>query len=106
MDRKKAPVIIHPLSLWDYNEEYIVETITKLGWKSPNLKDSNSTNCTLNSFACKNHLEKYNIHPYAFDIAGIVRHGDMAREDGLKKLHQELSQSLIEEVEKELEIDT
>lgn len=105
MDKKKAPVIIHPLCLWDYNEEKILETIIKLGWKLPNLQDSNSTNCTLNAFACKNHMEKYSIHPYAFDIAGIVRHGDMNREIGLKKLHQELSQSLIDEIEKELEFN-
>jgi hypothetical protein len=58
----------------------------------------------LNSLACHNHLQKYGIHPYAFDIAGIVRNGDMSREVGLKKLHQELSQPLIDEVTKELKV--
>jgi hypothetical protein len=59
----------------------------------------------LNSLACHNHLEKYGIHPYAFDIAGIVRNGDMSREVGLEKLRQELSQTLIDEVSKELKVN-
>jgi len=99
---KVGPRILHPLCLWDYNEGKIIETLVELGWNPPDLNDSNSTNCTLNSFACYNHLEKYGIHPYGFDIAGIVRSGDMSREEGLEKLHQELSQPLIEEAANKL----
>ncbi|AKB24230.1 hypothetical protein MSMTP_0761 [Methanosarcina sp. MTP4] len=99
---KEGPRMLHPLCLWDYNEGKILESLVKIGWNPPDLNDSNSTNCTLNSFACYNHLEKYGIHPYAFDIAGIVRSGDMSREEGLEKLHQELSQPLIEEAAKKL----
>lgn len=104
MDKSNPPMIIHPLCMWDYNEDMVVETVTKIGWKPPKLNDSNSTNCKLNSLACHNHLQKYGIHPYAFDIAGIVRNGDMSREVGLEKLHQELSQPLIDEVSKELKV--
>ena len=86
------------------NEDMVLETITKVGWKPPKLNDSNSTNCRLNSLACYNHLEKYGIHPYAFDIAGIVRNGDMSREAGLEKLNQELSQPLVNEVAQELKV--
>ena len=101
---KDIPFMLHPLCLWDYDEDMILETIVELGWNPPDINDSNSTNCTLNSFACYNHLEKYNIHPYAFDIAGIVRSGDMSREEGLEKLHHELSQPLIKEAAKILKI--
>lgn len=101
---KDTPIMLHPLCLWDYDEDIILETIVKIGWNPPDINDSNSTNCTLNSFACYNHLEKYNIHPYAFDIAGIVRSGDMSREEGLEKLHCELSLPLIEEAVKKLKI--
>lgn len=100
-----APKIIHPLCLWDYNEGKILEKIVELGWNPPDISDSNSTNCTLNSFACYNHLQKYGIHPYAFDIAGIVRSGDMSREEGLKKLNQELCQPLILDAAKKLNLD-
>jgi tRNA(Ile)-lysidine synthase TilS/MesJ len=99
-----TPIILHPLCVWDYDEDMILETIVEIGWNPPDINDSNSTNCTLNSFACYNHLEKYNIHPYAFDIAGIVRSGDMSREEGLEKLHQELSLPLIKEAAKKLKI--
>lgn len=99
-----APSMLHPLCLWEYSENKVIETIIGLGWKAPDLSDSNSTNCTLNSFACYNHLEKYGIHPYAFDIAGLVRSGEMPREEGLEKLNQELSQPLIKEVAEKLEI--
>lgn len=90
-----APKIVHPLCMWDYNEDRILEKLVEIGWNPPGINDSNSTNCTLNSFACYNHLQKYGIHAYAFDIAGIVRSGDMSREEGLKKLNQELCQPLI-----------
>ncbi|TGC08308.1 hypothetical protein [Methanolobus halotolerans] len=99
-----VPKIIHPLCLWDYNEERILEKLVDIGWNPPDINDSNSTNCTLNSFACYNHLQKYGIHAYAFDIAGIVRSGDMTREEGLKKLNQELSQPLILNAAKKLNL--
>jgi len=99
-----TPIMLHPLCLWDYDEDIILETIVEIGWNPPDISDSNSTNCTLNSFACYNHLEKYNIHPYAFDIAGIVRSGDMSREEGLEKLHRELSLPLIKEAAKKLKL--
>ncbi|MCQ1535225.1 hypothetical protein FTO70_05885 [Methanosarcina sp. KYL-1] len=101
---KDAPSILHPLCLWDYNEDAILKTLVEIGWNPPDINDSNSTNCTLNSFACYNHLEKYGFHPYAFDIAGLVRSGDMSREEGLEKLHHELSQPLIEEAANKLKL--
>lgn len=104
MDRE-GPKILHPLCLWDYDEDRIIEKLVEIGWNPPNLNDSNSTNCTLNSFACYNHLEKYGIHPYAFDIAGIVRTGDMSREEGIRKLNQELSEPLIKDAAKKLKIE-
>jgi len=97
-----APSILHPLCLWDYSEDKVLETLLKIGWEQPGINDSNSTNCTLNSFACYNHLEKYGFHPYAFDTAGLVRSGEMSREEGIKKLNQELSQPLIEEAAEKL----
>jgi hypothetical protein len=42
----------------------------------------------LNAFANAVHLKQHGFHPYAFEIAGLVREGYMTREDGLKKLSQ------------------
>lgn len=99
---ENVPSILHPLCLWDYNEDIILETLLEIGWELPGINDSNSTNCTLNSFACYNHLEKYGFHPYTFDIAGLVRSGDMPRKEGFEKITQELSQPLIMEAAKKL----
>jgi tRNA(Ile)-lysidine synthase TilS/MesJ len=96
--------ILHPLCLWEYSEDKVLETLLKIGWEQPGINDSNSTNCILNSFACYNHLEKYGFHPYTFDIAGLVRSGEMSREEGLEKINQELSQQLIEEAAKKLNL--
>ena len=99
---ENAPSILHPLCLWEYSEDKVLDALLKIGWEQPGINDSNSTNCTLNSFACYNHLEKYGFHPYAFDTAGLVRSGEMSREEGIMKLNQELSQPLIEEAAKKL----
>lgn len=96
--------MLHPLCLWDYNEEEILKVLGEIGWNPPSINDSNSTNCTLNSFACYNHLKKYGFHPYAFDIAGLVRIGDMSRDAGLEKLHHELSLPLIKEAADKLRL--
>ena len=79
--------------------------LLEIGWEPPGINDSNSTNCTLNSFACYNHLEKYGFHPYAFDTAGLVRSGEMSREEGFEKINQELSKPLIEEAAKKLKLN-
>ena len=76
----------------------------ELGWIDPDLKDHNSSNCLLNAFAIKNHLDKYHIHSYAYDLAALVRQGNMKREDALKKLNGELSESSIEEVQRKLNL--
>ena len=102
---ENAPSILHPLCLWDYSEDKVLETLLKIGWELPGINDSNSTNCTLNSFACYNHLEKYRFHPYAFDTAGLVRSGEMSREEGFEKINQELSKQLIEEAAKKLKMN-
>lgn len=100
-----APSILHPLCLWEYSEDKVLDTLLKIGWEQPGINDSNSTNCTLNAFACYNHLEKYGFHPYAFDIAGLVRSGEMSREEGIEKINQELSRPLIEYAAKKLQVE-
>ncbi len=54
---KTSLSILHPLCLWEYSEDKVLETLLEIGWEQPGIRDSNSTNCTLNSFACYNHLE-------------------------------------------------
>lgn len=77
---------IYPLAFLDYDERKILNEIRSLGWEPPEDTDANSTNCLLNAFANKAHQERFGFHPYAFEIAGLVREGHMTREAGMKRL--------------------
>lgn len=96
--------IIHPFLVWDYNKPEFKKECIQLGWVDPDLKDHNSSNCLLNAFAIKNHLDKYHIHSYAYDMAALVRQGTMKREDALKKLEVNVSDPSIEEVKRKLKV--
>lgn len=95
IDKERWPVNIHPLAFFEYNEESIIEEISKLGWEKPSDTDSNSTNCLLNALANHIHKKKFGFHPYAWEIAGIVRSGSMSREEGIKKLAQDEDPAMV-----------
>ncbi len=95
---------LHPLAFIDYNEEEVLEKVKELGWEEPLDTDSNSTNCLLNSLGVKIHQRRLGFHPYALEIAGLVRAGYMTREEGLAKLLKEPDDKIVEEVKRELSI--
>jgi tRNA(Ile)-lysidine synthase TilS/MesJ len=97
-------MIIHPFLMWDYNKIKFKKECIQHGWIDPDLKDHNSSNCLLNAFAIKNHMDKYHIHSYAYDLASLVRQGNMKREDAMKKLHLNVSDVSIEEVQRKLNL--
>ena len=86
---------LHPLAFLEYSEEAIVRDIQRLGWEMPRDTDANSTNCLLNAFANEAHIRKYGFHPYALEIAGLVREGCMTREAGLGKLSEPADAQVI-----------
>jgi predicted PP-loop superfamily ATPase len=94
-DPDKFPFNVHPMAWEFYNEETILNEITRYGWKAPADTDSNSTNCLLNAYANDIHLTKYKFHPYVWEIANMVREGVMTREDGYHKIYGEQSSELI-----------
>jgi tRNA(Ile)-lysidine synthase TilS/MesJ len=96
--------IIHPFLIWDYDKPKFKKECIELGWIDPDIKDHNSSNCLLNAFAIKNHLDKYHIHSYAYDLAALVRQGNMDREDALKKLQVDISDTSIWEVQQKLNV--
>ena len=96
--------IIHPFLVWDYDKPKFKKECIQLGWIDPGLKDHNSSNCLLNAFAIKNHLDKYHVHPYAHDLATLVRKGTMNREDALNKLNVNISDTSIKEVQRKLNL--
>ena len=82
----RFPYLIHPLAFLDYYEKDILNNIRKIGWVDPKDTDANSTNCLLNGFANEVHVKQHGFHPYAFEIAGLVREGYLTREEGLDRL--------------------
>jgi tRNA(Ile)-lysidine synthase TilS/MesJ len=97
-------IIIHPFLAWGYNKQINKETCIKSGWIAPDMKDHNSSNCLLNAFAIHNHMEKNHIHPYAYDLSALVRHGCMEREEAIEKLKVDVSDPSIQEVKRALDL--
>ncbi len=92
---KEELLMVHPLLAWDYDKAYVERDVVAWGWKRPELTDAISTNCLLNAFASDNHLKKYGFHPYAFDLASLVREGRLSREEALTSIHAEPSFELV-----------
>jgi tRNA(Ile)-lysidine synthase TilS/MesJ len=101
---KPFPYIINPFPLIGYDEERIYQTIKALGWKKPVNVDPNSTNCRLNSLGIIKHKEKYNFHPYDYEMSMLVRLGVISRHEALNRLEDPGGKAvkLAEQVEKEL----
>ena len=80
------PYSANPLAFHDYSEHQFMDEIQQMGWQPPTDTDGNSTNCLLNSLAIRLHMKDYGFHPYASEIADLVRGGMMTREEGIAKL--------------------
>jgi predicted PP-loop superfamily ATPase len=96
------PYNISPLAFLDYDEECILNEVSTLGWEAPKDVDANSTNCLLNSFANIVHKEKHGFHPYAFEMAKLVREGYLDRSVALQKINQPEDQRTVKRVKKKL----
>jgi hypothetical protein len=81
----------------------IYENILGLGWKAPDGVDANSTNCLLNSFANIVHKQRLGFHPYASELANLVREGYIDRITALKRLNQQEDPALVSMVQEKLE---
>lgn len=99
---RRMPYNIHPLAFLEYDENSILDAISELGWKPPQDTDANSTNCLLNSFAISVHKRLFGFHPYAFELAGLVRQGHLDRSAALARLEAEESARIIDAVRVEL----
>ena len=99
------PYNVSPLAFMDYDEQNITKKIAQLGWSMPQGLDNNSTNCLLNIFANQVHIQKHHFHPYALEIAGMVRTKVMSRDEGMEKIYgSKESLEVINLVKTKLEI--
>ena len=93
---EKFPWNVHPLAFLPYDEEKIIERIKQYGWEKPDDTDPNSSNCLLNAYANQVHRQRYNFHPYVWEIANMVREGVMSREEGLEKIEPPEIPNMVE----------
>lgn len=99
------PSLFYPFVDDEYNEEKIFEQISQLGWKKPSKTDSNSTNCLLNSYAIFKHKEKYGFHPYAMELASLVREGVLDKEKAMERILTSEDDNIIQLVGNRLNTD-
>ncbi len=100
----RFPYNVSPLAFLNYNEPVIYETIKSLGWKQPTDTDANSSNCLLNSYANIIHRQRYLFHPYAFEMAKLVREGYLDRAEALAKLETPEAPETVHLVEQRLQL--
>jgi len=96
------PYNVSLLALLDYDEETALRCIEPLAWERPQDTDPNSTNCLLNSFANMVHVEQMGYHPYAMELAGLVREGYMSRQEALDRLAVPAIPAVVAAVEAKL----
>ncbi len=99
---ERFPWNIHPLAFNHYDEEEIILRNREIGWEKPDDTDANSTNCLLNAYANTVHKERHGFHPYAWEIANMVRSGAMTREFGLEKIGSMEDPEMVERARLEL----
>jgi tRNA(Ile)-lysidine synthase TilS/MesJ len=104
-DTENFPYSINPLAFSEYNEATIFEIAQSYGWTKPEDTDANSTNCLLNGLANEIHLQQHGFHPYAFEVAGLIRAGCMTREEGLERLSVPSDPIIMEDVRGKLKIE-
>ncbi|MCL6582711.1 MAG: hypothetical protein K6U11_03660 [bacterium] len=90
------PWNVHPLAFLEYSQERIFQRIEALGWQRPADTGVHSTNCLLNSLAIENHKARYHFHPYAWEIANLVRSGRMSRAEGLERIRATEPSSIVD----------
>jgi hypothetical protein len=99
----RFPHNVSPLAFLEYDEDEILEQIKAYGWEKPDDTDPNSTNCLLNSLGIKVHRERFDFHPYAFELAGLVRGGYMERDEAIRRLEEEVDDGMVDAVRNRLE---
>ena len=81
------PIIINPLLGLNYDEKYIIQEISKIGWILPNDTGKSSSNCLLNDYAISKHYLRYKYHPYEAEICLQVRRGMLSKKAAMLKLN-------------------
>jgi hypothetical protein len=98
------PYYINPLAFKEYSEEKILSVVSEFGWTPPEDTDPNSSNCLLNCYGNAVHKQRFGFHPYAFELAGLVRQGMLDRDEAIARLSEPEDEEMMSSVKRRLEI--
>ena len=101
----EPPCDAAPLLFHRYDEAQIVATVVALGWRRPPEVDPNSTNCLLNSYGNAVHRAIHGFHPYALELANLVRLGILGRDEALARLEAPEDPALVALVRERLGLE-
>jgi len=101
-DPSEFPHNASPLAFYEYDEEKILKEITSMGWRRPEGLDANSSNCLLNSYANLVHKRQFGFNPYVWEMANMVRTGQVNRRSALEKITSEVESSTLGSVAERL----
>ena len=101
---EQFPYDVAPLAFLEYDEEHVRDEIRALGWRAPEDTDPNSSNCLLNTFANAVHKQQKGFHPYALELAGLVRQGHLDRQEALDRLETPENQDSMDLVKSRLQL--
>ena len=99
---REFPYNVSPLAFLEYDEDKIFKVMQDLGWKRPEETDPNSTNCLLNGFANLVHKERFGFHPYALELANLVRERYLDRQEALDIINAPEDSETVDRVRKKL----
>jgi hypothetical protein len=97
------PYNVNPLAFLDYDIDTIYKTIISFGWKKPAEVDANSTNCLLNALGNYCHTKRLGFHPYTFELANLVREGQLSRPIALQRLQDPDDSRALDRIKERLE---
>jgi len=100
----KFPYNINLLCIEDPTEAEMLREIRALGWTSPKDVDGCSSNCRLNGFNNLVHQKTFGYSPYELELSHLIRKGKITREEGLKKISDQLDESTIHKIMDQLGI--
>ena len=90
-----------PFLVYNITETEVLNSISELGWVKPNDLDGCTSNCSLNAVGNLCHKKKYGFHPYAQELAQLVRLNLLSRDEALQKLNDNgAKENIIETLSK------
>jgi tRNA(Ile)-lysidine synthase TilS/MesJ len=96
------PYNVHPMAFLNYDIDDIYKSISRFGWKRPEEVDANSTNCLLNTLGNYVHKKRLGFHPYAFELANLVREGYLERSVALERLSEPDNPEIVADIQQRL----